>query len=150
MPKPLVFLGQIVHPDRIELLPDALRAQGLARHDERPSDVTIPDEAFSIGNAEGVRYLKSARPAGIRNRNHYIQLGATELLAHLFREVSPHVQSRRVDRSPVDHRIGSCQINKFKNAKLTWFFLKWKLLYMTFLQECQGLQGFLQLLTATI
>ena len=101
---------------RIELLPHRLFPLTLPRHDESAANVAIFHKAFAELDPQFVGQRLPRNPAGIRNRNHDIDIVLGSLSQNLFGQRCALAHARLIDRDAIDERIGTREINVFKNA----------------------------------
>ena len=64
------------------------------------------------------RQLHRCRTAGVRYRDHHINVEIGVLTFDFIRKTLAHSQARFVDRNAVHHRIRPRQIHKFKNTRI--------------------------------
>ena len=110
------FLPRNSRSMALSLLPHRLLALVLARHDEGAADVAVLDEAFAVLDAEQLRELQRARAAGVRNRDHDVDVVVRPLAQDLLGQLVAHAHAGLVHGDVVDDRVGPREIDVLEDA----------------------------------
>src|SRR5690606_18869273 len=103
--------------DRVQLAAHGLGALGLPRHDERPPDVTVLDEALAVLDAQVVSRLRGRGTARVGNRDHDVDVVIRPLAHDLPGELLAHAQARLVHREVVDDGVGPREVHELEDAR---------------------------------
>ena len=106
------------HADRVQFLAHRLLAYALPRHDESAPDVAVLDETLAIRQVEPVGELHRGGTAGVRDRDHHVDVELGVVALDLVAEAFAHAQPRLVDRNAVHHRIRPRQVHVLKQARV--------------------------------
>ena len=102
--------------DGIQFPADGSCSNGLTRHDEGSSDVSILHESLPVGNTEFPCQLQRADASAVWDGDDTVDSFTIPRGGDAFCEHPTHVQSGLVDRDPVDHGIRTCEVDMLEDA----------------------------------
>ena len=102
--------------DGIELLAHRLFAHRLSGHDESAAHVAVFHKTFAVRQAQQLRQLCGARPAGLGNRNDHVNFAGRHGGDHTLGQGLAQIEPRLVHRNAIHDRIRACQVHKLENT----------------------------------
>jgi hypothetical protein len=103
----------------VQLSPHILSPHGLSRHDESPSDISVLDEPFSVGDPHVLRQLKRGDSRSIGNGDDHVNLdalGGQDLSGLLGQSVS-HSHSASIDTDTIHCAVRTSKVDVFKDIR---------------------------------
>lgn len=102
----------------VQLAPDSLLPSFLFGHDERAEDITVLDEAMTVGLVQILGDVGGGGSGGFGNRDDHVDILddlGTQDIENPGAETVTHTLATAVHTDPIDHRVRTGKVHIFEN-----------------------------------